>query len=120
MSFFVLRSVLRPEERFSTMAAPVCVGAFVLSMALACVAADVGPRQDVGGFEADRRRMVDEQLGGRDIRDRRVLDAMRRIPRHEFVPESERYRAYVDSPLPIGADQTISQPYIVAFMTQAL
>ncbi|MDO8678327.1 MAG: protein-L-isoaspartate(D-aspartate) O-methyltransferase, partial [Acidobacteriota bacterium] len=66
------------------------------------------------------RRMVDEQLRARDIRDPRVLDAMRTVPRHLFVPEPQRAEAYGDYPLPIGHDQTISQPYIVAFMTQAL
>lgn len=70
--------------------------------------------------ELARRRMVDEQLVARDITDQRVLDAMRRIPRHEYVPEHERRSAYDDRPLPIGYDVTISQPYIVAFMTQAL
>ena len=64
--------------------------------------------------------MVNEQLKARDIRDPRVLDAMVNVPRHLFVPDSLRGRAYADSPLPIGYDQTISQPYIVAFMTQAL
>ena len=64
--------------------------------------------------------MVNEQLKGRDIRDPRVLDAILKVPRHLFVPESHRAQAYRDSPLPIGYDQTISQPYIVAFMTQAL
>lgn len=64
--------------------------------------------------------MVNEQLKARDIRDQPVLDAMLKVPRHLFVPEGLRGRAYYDSPLPIGHDQTISQPYIVAFMTQAL
>ena len=64
--------------------------------------------------------MVHEQLVGRDIRDPRVLAAMREVPRHEFVPESERGRAYDDHPLPIGHRQTISQPYIVAAMTERL
>ena len=64
--------------------------------------------------------MVDEQLAGRDIKDPRVLDAMRKVPRHEFVPEAYRAGAYDDSPLPIGYNQTISQPYIVAYMTEAL
>ena len=76
--------------------------------------------QRADGFETARREMVDQQLEGRDIRDRRVLDAMRKVPRHLFVPEPERARAYEDSPLPIGYSQTISQPYIVAYMTQAL
>jgi len=64
--------------------------------------------------------MVDEQLRGRGIRDARVLDAMARVPRHLFVPEAGRDEAYGDHPLPIGHGQTISQPYIVAFMTEAL
>jgi len=64
--------------------------------------------------------MVDEQLRGRDIRDSRVLKAMLTVPRHLFVPEPQRQLAYGDFPLPIGHGQTISQPYIVAFMTQEL
>lgn len=67
-----------------------------------------------------RREMVETQLEARGIRDERVLDAMRRVPRHRFVPEDLRGRAYDDGPLPIGYSQTISQPYIVAFMTEAL
>ncbi len=64
--------------------------------------------------------MVDQQLLGRDITSLRVLEAMRKVPRHLFIPEPQRGRAYDDSPVPIGLGQTISQPYIVAFMTQAL
>jgi len=71
-------------------------------------------------WEADRRRMVEQQLRGRDIRDQRVLDAMAKVPRHRFVPAEEQSGAYTDYPLPIGFGQTISQPYIVAFMTEAL
>ncbi len=71
-------------------------------------------------YDAQRHAMVERQLRGRDIDDRRVLDAMRRVPRHELVPPRLRDEAYADYPLPIGHDQTISQPYIVAFMTQAL
>jgi protein-L-isoaspartate(D-aspartate) O-methyltransferase len=71
-------------------------------------------------WEALRVRMVDEQLRPRDISSARVLEAMRKVPRHLFVPDPLRERAYDDSPLPIGLGQTISQPYIVAFMTQAL
>jgi protein-L-isoaspartate(D-aspartate) O-methyltransferase len=67
-----------------------------------------------------RAEMVRTQLRGRDIVDARVLEAMGRVERHLFVPESERAAAYQDHPLPIGRGQTISQPYIVAFMTQAL
>jgi protein-L-isoaspartate(D-aspartate) O-methyltransferase len=62
--------------------------------------------------------MVEQQLASRDIRDPRVLAAMRKVPRHLFVPPSEQRYAYSDTPLPIGEGQTISQPYIVALMTQ--
>jgi protein-L-isoaspartate(D-aspartate) O-methyltransferase len=67
-----------------------------------------------------RRKMVDTQLKVRDIRDEQVLAVMGRVPRHEFVPEEIRHLAYQDGPLPIGQGQTISQPYIVAFMTEAI
>jgi protein-L-isoaspartate(D-aspartate) O-methyltransferase len=69
-----------------------------------------------------RQRMVAEQLSGpgRNITNALVLTAMGKVPRHEFVPERLRYRAYQDCPLPIGHDQTISQPYVVAFMTEQL
>ncbi len=69
---------------------------------------------------AARRRMVDEQIRARGVRSRRVLDAMTRVPRHLFVPADSRARAYDDTPLPIGQGQTISQPYIVAYMTEEL
>jgi protein-L-isoaspartate(D-aspartate) O-methyltransferase len=65
-----------------------------------------------------RERMVNEHLAGRDIDDARVLRAMRDVPRHLFVPPSLQEQAYDDRPLPIGHDQTISQPYIVALMTE--
>jgi protein-L-isoaspartate(D-aspartate) O-methyltransferase len=68
---------------------------------------------------ADRRaRMIETQLRSRDIVDRRVLEVMQGVPRHLFVPPRLRESAYRDGPLPIGQDQTISQPYIVALMTQ--
>lgn len=69
-----------------------------------------------------RQRMVVEQLAGpgRNITNALVLAAMGKVPRHEFVPERLRYQAYQDYPLPIGYDQTISQPYVVAFMTEQL
>ncbi|RYD48630.1 MAG: protein-L-isoaspartate(D-aspartate) O-methyltransferase, partial [Verrucomicrobiaceae bacterium] len=64
--------------------------------------------------------MVAEQIERRGVKDPRVLEAMRKVPRHEFVPEEGRLEAYDDRPLPIGHGQTISQPYIVALMTEAL
>ena len=68
----------------------------------------------------ERETMVKMQLSSRGIRDKPVLDAMQRVSRHLFIPESHRREAYADHPVPIGFRQTISQPYIVAFMTQAL
>ena len=71
-------------------------------------------------FAAQRQRMVEHQLKPRGIKDERLLAAMARVPREEFVPADERGDTYEDGPLPIGFDQTISQPYIVAFMTEQL
>jgi protein-L-isoaspartate(D-aspartate) O-methyltransferase len=85
----------------------------VLAM-LVCLAADVGAGDDV----RLRNHMVTTQLEARGIKDARVLAAMRTVPRHEFVPLDLAARAYDDDALPIGYEQTISQPYIVAFMTE--
>lgn len=71
-------------------------------------------------YEKMRKKMVDSQLRSRGVRDERVLRAMEKIPRHLFVEEGLRDQAYSDHPLPIGERQTISQPYIVALMTEAL
>lgn len=71
-------------------------------------------------WQTQRRTMIEFQMRRRGIDDRRVLDAIARVPRHAFVPEDVRADAYADTPLPIGYGQTISQPYIVAFMTAAL
>jgi protein-L-isoaspartate(D-aspartate) O-methyltransferase len=71
-------------------------------------------------YAAVRKRMVDTQLAARGVSDPRVLAAMRRVPRHRFVPKHLWDQAYGDYPLPIGEDQTISQPYMVALMTEAL
>jgi len=94
-----------------------------LAAAMACErraapAADVTPRAD---SEAARRaRMVDTQIVSRGVRDPRVLSAMREVPRHLFVDPAQWPRAYDDTPLPIAGNQTISQPYIVALMTELL
>ena len=79
------------------------------------VAAREGPPSPL---DTARRQMVDGQLRGRDITDPRVLEAMGKVPRHRFVSEAQWGDAYDDHPLPIGHEQTISQPYIVALMTQ--
>lgn len=73
-----------------------------------------------GDWMTERQRMVKEQLVARGIKHKEVLAAMARVPRHEFVPKDVRASAYADRPLPIGLKQTISQPYIVAYMTEAI
>ncbi len=75
--------------------------------------------QDMGAMTRLRHEMVRRQIEGRGVRDRAVLAAMRRVPRHEFVPRPFAGLAYLDQPVPIGHGQTISQPYIVAFMAEA-
>ncbi|HTO13370.1 MAG TPA: protein-L-isoaspartate(D-aspartate) O-methyltransferase [Candidatus Binatia bacterium] len=75
---------------------------------------------DDGRYARDRERMVEEQLAARGVTDPRVLAALRRVPRHRFVQEALRERAYGDHPLPIGEEQTISQPFIVGLMTSLL
>jgi protein-L-isoaspartate(D-aspartate) O-methyltransferase len=76
------------------------------------------PAED--SYQAERLRMVKNQIKGRGVRDARVLRAMQDVPRHVFVPAERRHLAYADGPLPIGGGQTISQPYIVALMTELL
>ena len=85
------------------------------------LAAAGGPAaaQDAGRAD-EREHMVEEQIRARGIRDPRVLEAIGRVPRQRFVPLELQDQAYADTPLPIGSDQTISQPYIVAYMTEAL
>ena len=78
------------------------------------------PLPDEAALAQARERMVAEQIASRGVKDPLTLAALRQVPRHHFVPEASRAQAYDDHPLPIGHDQTISQPYIVAFMTEAL
>ena len=92
----------------------------VLVGSLTCGAGGTDAQFGSRHWDVERRRMVDSQLRARDLRSARVLAAMLAVPRHLFVPELQRADAYSDSALPIGYGQTISQPYIVAFMTQAL
>ncbi len=80
--------------------------------------ADHAPKPS--GFDALREAMVKETVVARQVQDPRVLAAMRKVPRHEFVPEGQRRHAYEDTPLPIGHGQTISQPYIVALMAEVV
>ena len=92
--------------------------AFVL-LGLAAVACLAAPPAD-DEFTAARHRMVEVQIRPRGVTDPATLAAVESVPRHLFVPESERAKAYEDQPLPIGLNQTISQPYIVALMTSLL
>lgn len=80
----------------------------------------MSPQTQADQFAAKRELMVSTQLRARGISDERVLAAMTRVPRHEFVAEEYREQAYEDHPVPIGEGQTLSQPYIVAIMLQAL
>ena len=92
--------------------------AVVVVIALAVL---TGPAQSQReGWDSQRVRMVRQQIEARGVRDPRVLEAMRTVRREQFVPESIRTYAASDRPLPIGFDQTISQPYIVAYMTEML
>jgi protein-L-isoaspartate(D-aspartate) O-methyltransferase len=94
-----------------------------LTAALWAIALSVGYAQApvaADAMAAARARMVDEQIRARGVKDPAVLSAMSRVPRHLFVPGEIQRLAYEDRPLPIGLEQTISQPYIVAFMTEAL
>jgi protein-L-isoaspartate(D-aspartate) O-methyltransferase len=93
----------------------------VRTLLICGVAAVFGVKSGAAGsdaYDSARSKMVEQQMAARDISDPRVLAAMREVPRHRFVPEREQRYAYADTPLPIGEGQTISQPYIVALMTQ--
>ncbi len=94
-----------------------------LTVLLACpvMAGAIDPRaQGADSFADLRRDMVEQQIRRRQVRAPNVLRAMEEVPRHRFVPERQRGSAYVDSPVPIGDGQTISQPYVVALMTELL
>jgi len=96
------------------------VAVAVVTLACGSRPAPTGEPSARDSTAAARTRMVHEQIAARDIRDTRVLEAMRRVPRDRFVPVLYRAAAYEDHPLSIGYGQTISQPYIVAWMTEAL
>ncbi len=95
-----------------------CFG--VTSLLILSVAFLPSPAPSGSGFDDDRRLMVERDIKARGVSDKKTLEAMQRVPRHLFVEERLRKRAYGDHPLPIGEGQTISQPYVVALMTEAL
>jgi protein-L-isoaspartate(D-aspartate) O-methyltransferase len=90
----------------------------LLAAAFGCALVSWG--QTGGDYRKEQEAMVRDQIAARGVRDARILEAMSRVPRHLFVPAQSRSRAYGDHPLPIGRRQTISQPFIVAFMTESL
>lgn len=117
MSHVDLAARLRLSDRFCAL--------LVMRILFCCLAVPWLPPHALAGSDesaALRRRMVETQLQrpGRDITHPGVLKAMAEVPRHEFVPAAQRQYAYDDGPLPIGYDQTISQPYVVALMTEKL
>ncbi|HQR66731.1 MAG TPA: protein-L-isoaspartate(D-aspartate) O-methyltransferase [Thermoanaerobaculia bacterium] len=96
------------------------MGRVILAAALGAGVAMSGCSRASDVYEPKRLEMVERQIAARGVKDPRVLEAMRTLPRHLFVPDAEMAHAYEDRPLPIGSGQTISQPYIVAFMTEQL
>ena len=104
-----------PVKRIMRLIVPTLLAGALL---LAGLGVGAGPARALDSFEDARQAMVARQLQRRDITDPRVLVAMGTVPRHRFVPGAMASRAYGDYPLPIGEGQTISQPYIVALMTQ--
>ena len=108
-----LHSIMRPSRLIHS--------AGLISAGLAVILVGVLVAQNPGrDMAAQRDAMVSRQIRARDVKDPRVLEAMRKGPRERFVPAGLIARAYDDSPLPIGFGQTISQPYVVAYMTEAL
>ena len=107
-------------QRVLVVAALVAAGAAVDSTALRHAQGRSGGQATRDSRRLERQTMVDDQIRGRGITDQRVLAAMRSVPRERFVPETVTGQAYADHPLPIGYGQTISQPYIVAYMSETL
>ncbi len=107
-------------QRVLVVAALVTAGAAVDSTALRHAQGRSGGQATRDSRRLERQTMVDDHIRGRGITDQRVLAAMRSVPRERFVPETVTGQAYADHPLPIGYGQTISQPYIVAYMSETL
>ena len=113
-------AIARPKRRIPVIIDSLrlrVLSGLTLCLIMACAASEITGQYD---FQAMRQRMVETQIRARDVTNAAVLQAMGRVPRHLFVPDDVRPFAYEDRPLPIGSGQTISQPYIVAYMTEAL
>ena len=115
---------VQPTRRVRPSLAALTAALLLLTCATDPAAEPGGPRSTTVTQTSDRSdqrdRMVERQIRARGVRDTRVLEALRAVPRHRFVPDGRQIRAYADTALPIGFDQTVSQPYIVAYMTEAL
>ncbi len=96
------------------------IGRRLLPVCLLVIVGSVYGPFVIAGWDQMKREMIDRQIAARGVKDPRVLAALHKVDRHLFVPERHRQQSYVDHPLPIGEGQTISQPYIVAYMTEAL
>jgi len=99
-------------------AAATVAGLLAAAVLSSCGEGGARPPEAPTGFEAQREAMVTETIAARNVQDKRVLAAMRKVPRHEFVPESVRRHAYEDRALPIGYGQAVSQPFLVALMAE--
>ena len=102
------------HDRFRSRRSYCLVACFLLTLAAA------GCSSGEEAYKSLRERMVRTQIAARGVTSRQVIEAMMKVPRHRFIPRDLRGLAYIDSPLPIGREQTISQPYIVALMTESL
>ena len=107
-------------ERVNGVSTMPTIGFFLFASLWFALAVSPAFSAEDASLVAARQRMVERDLKGRDIKDPKVLEIMGRVPRHLFVDKSLRNTAYADHPLPIGEGQTISQPYVVAWMTQIL
>lgn len=108
------------SSRFALAIAAATLGGIIWGALLGGAAAPVPLYGQDDPTRVERHLMVDRQIRARGVNSARVLAAMRRVPRHVFVPADLEHMAYADTPLPIGHEQTISQPYIVAYMTESL
>jgi protein-L-isoaspartate(D-aspartate) O-methyltransferase len=117
--FFEKNDIYGKSDKNKIMKINVMIFTAAILLAAGCTR-DKAMKEAQPDFKVLRYAMVKNQIAARGVKDTFVLDAMRKVPRHFFMPESEAFNAYKDEPRPIGNGQTISQPYIVAFMTEQL
>src|SRR5262249_22819664 len=129
MSYWIYRKSKSRESRIRPVDPPLLFLPYILAIVVSSLSGCgrigggqevTAPVRDEAALTRDRQRMVAQQIAARGIKDPLVLAAMKEVPRHRFMPEALRTQAYADSALPIGRGQTISQPYIVALMTELI